>query len=290
MSAVETAEGIMRWAIGGVGPLPRGDLRDAEELEDPPPPLQGAAQHLVAVTAARLRWGRPPLGDARPIGVGVFALAAILGATDPEQIKLARALMAVVPESDVAAEYLGRYGLLAIALMYLPESLADEFRSLSPLTALLDRPAPNQESQAVAMARRILGDERGRSSLQLHLARPTTNTRVRRWRAELLDRLRLSGEPERDFVLDVYEAVMIHHRSAALEQIRKARGVMSDSLAARDGPLLQDSLAVAAWWGPLWTIHRQDIDALRKRLYLHYDFLEGLKLHQLQRGLTGGAA
>jgi hypothetical protein len=290
MSAAETARRVIDWAISGIGPLPRGDLRDADDLAAPPPPLREAAQRLVGATAARLRWGHPPLGDARPMSVGAIALAAILGASEPDRAKLAEALLPILPESDAMAGYLGRYGLLAPALPHLPESMADECRSRCPLTAVLERPAPRQESRAVVMAQRILGDARGRASLQFHLARPTDDARVRRWRADLLDRLRLVDEPGRRFVLDVYEATMIHHRPAALEQIRKAGEVMRDRLASRDEASLRDAMAVAEWWGPLWAIHRQDIDALRGRPYLHYDFMEGLRLYQLRRRMTGGIA
>jgi hypothetical protein len=224
------------------------------------------------------------------MGVGAIVLAAILGAPDPDRAQIAGLLLPILDEPDATAGDLGRHGLLAAALPHLPESLADECRARSPLTAVLERPAPGTESTAVATARRILEDARGRASLQLHLARPTDDARVRRWRAELLDRLRLGDEAGRGFVLDVYEAAMIHHRPSALEQIGRAGRVLKDSLASQDEAALRDAMSVADWWGPLWTIHRQDIDALRHRPYLHYDFLEGLRLYQLRRRMTGGVA
>jgi hypothetical protein len=282
---------MIDWAIGGDGPPPRGDLRDAEDLAEPPDRLREAARRLVAATAARLRWGHPPLGDPRPLGAATIVLAAILGAPDPDRLQLAGLLLPILDEPDATAgDLVGRHGLLAPALLHLPEPMADDCRARSPLTAVLERPAPGQESSAVATARRILEDARGRASLQLHLARPTDDARVRRWRAELLDRLWRGDEAGRQFVLDVYEAAMIHHRPRALEQIDGAGEVLRSSLAARDGAALRDAMAVADWWGPLWMIHRQDIDALRARPYLHIDFLEGLRLYQLRRRMMGGVA
>lgn len=290
MTAVETAQQILAWSAGGTGPIPGGDLRFAEELAVPPEPVRDAARNVATVTAARLRLGTPPLGDVRPMGVGVVLLAAACGAADHEQIKLARYLLDAVPVSDVATDCLARYGLLATAEKCLPDALAEECRLLSPLTMVLQCPLKSQVSKTIAFSRRMLGQPDGRALLLFHFACPANNLCVRQWRTDFLERLRTGDAEDQRFVLDVYESAMIHHREQVMRQIRVCRAVVLGQLASRDKQLLEEALSVADWWGPLWNLHRENPDALRRRPYLHYDFLEGLKLYRLRQLMMGGAA
>ena len=124
--------------------------------------------------------------------------------------------------------------------------------------------------------------------LQLALAEPASVSCVRFWRHELLERLRLAGDRGREFVLDVYEAMLIHYSEQALRQVHAARAVITDAQAAADESRLREALAVAAWWESLWALQRSHPEELRARRYLGYDYREGLALYRLAQRLTGG--
>lgn len=291
MSATSTALRVIEWALEPSGPPPSGDLRDAEALARPSAELASRLGQLAAVTSARLQLGAPPLGDGTPLAADAAVFAAALGAV--AEPPLTAALLSVLSPARDPAEWVVRHGLAAPSVPYLPSVAADPCLLASPLTALLEHPAPGGDGAALEIVDRLLAAPAGRRALQLRLAPPTPSPAVRRWRTSLLDRLRLGGETgagyrRRDFVLDVYEAAMIHHEQEHLDQLRTARAVILDPLAAADDARLQDALAVAEWWGPLDAVERADINALRARRYLGYEYRQGLSLFRLARRLRGG--
>jgi hypothetical protein len=288
MSAADTAARVLGWALTGGGPPPGGDLRDTEELAAPGPGLAAALGQLAAATAARLRLAWPPLGDAAPPGPTAAVLAAAVGTRSVPE--LARFLLRAVRPGRSPAEWLARHGVVAPAREYLPAALADDCLLCSPLTALLTRPVAGQDGEVMAVAQRFLDHPGGRLALQLELARPTTDPAVWLWRQTLLDRLRLAGGAGVDFVLDVYEAALVHHRPEILAQIRAAHAVLSDPLASADNNRLDAAQALAGWWGPLSALERTDGAALRARRHLGYDYRAGIALYRLVRRLTGGPA
>ncbi len=286
MSASDTALRVIRWATAGEGPPPRGDLRAAEQLSRPPEPLAAALGELARVSLARLRWDPSPPAASRSIGVGGIVIAAAIGVAQPPEV--VRFTLDAVPRSRAPAEWAVRHGLVDPALRYLVDAVADDCRKLSPLTAVLDRPVTGAEAQAIATARQLLADPRRRLSLQLHLARPTLTTQVRDWRTRLLETLRVGSDADRTFVVNVYEAAMIHHRAEAVHQIRAALAVMGPRLVRPDLASRRDAISIANWWGPLWALYRSHLDDLRARRDLHYDYLDGLALFQQCQRLTGG--
>ncbi len=287
MSAADTALRVVRWAAaeGRPGPLPRGDYMAPEELLAPGDELRDALGELAAVTAARLRLGHPPLGDNGALGLDSLVLAFALGSA--YQPALAAALLATLERPMNAWEWVARHGLVAPALPNLPPAMAEECRDVSPLTALLERPAGRQDTAALEVAERLRRHPMGRQALQLHLARPTGESAVRRWRTRLLETLRAAGDDGRDFVLEVYEAAMVHHQDETLDQARRAREVFLDPIAAQDSDRLDDATSAADWWGPLWAVERSDLGALRRRRYLGYAYREGLRVYTHGRKLRG---
>src|SRR5262249_9284699 len=156
----------------------------------------------TTITAARLHLGAPPLGDPGPVGPGAGLLAAALGVAHiPE---LAQHLLQAVPEPAGAAEWVARHAIAERAAGYLAQPLADEFLLASPLTAVLDRPVEGQQDQAIEHATRLIEHHDGHLALVRALAQPSSSPAVRRWRRDLLGRLRLRDDVGRDFVLDVY--------------------------------------------------------------------------------------
>ncbi len=290
MSAVDTAQRVIEWAMtmnAMSAPPPLGDVRSTEQLAQPPESLCRSLGELTTITAARMRLGAPPLGDREQVGLGSLIIAAAIGVSSiPE---FSRIVLSAVPQSESPVDWVARHGIVLPALSYLTEEVADDCRILSPLTALINRPVKGYDDQAIDVARFLLENKHGRVSLVLHLARPIQDLKVREWRNTLLDLLRLGKEHEKTFVLDVYEAMMIHHQQEAIDQVRNARTVMTDPKSASDENRLRDALSVCGWWGPLWTIERSNINALRARPYLGYAYREGMALYQMSRKLTGGA-
>ncbi len=284
MSATETALRVIEWAMiaqgDGLAP-PQGDLADTEKLAAPGAKYISALKKLTVVTAARLRWSMPPLGDTRPLGRENLVLAAALGTPNPQ---LVRTLLMAVPEPSCYGDWVVRYGLLAPALSFLTEEIANDCRDRSPLTAILNRPTAGQETSTVSLASQLIKNPTSKLSLTLHLAQPVTDIKVRDWRTELLERLRLS---EPSFVIDVYEAVMIYHQQEAIKQVNEAYSIFSDTQAAKDEKRLQNALSIANWWKPLWAIERAEINKLRARRYLSYAYREGIKLFKLSQKMTG---
>ncbi len=285
MSATNTALRVIEWAIMREGKgetIPQGDLADTEKLASPSPKLIQALEQLTVMTAARLRWSMPPLGDNRPIGRENLILAAALGTTNPQ---LVRTMLNAVTPPSCYGDWVVRYGLITPALPSLQQEIADDCRELSPLTAILHRPTAGQETSTVSLALQLLKNPTAKLSLILHLAQPTTDIQVRSWRTELLERLRLR---EQSFVLDVYEAAMIYHQQAIINQVNIAYNVLTDHQASSDEGRLRDALSVANWWQPLWAIERAEIDKLRARRYLSYAYREGIKLFNLSQKMSGG--
>ncbi len=286
MSAADTALRVVRWALAGEagGPPPRGDLLATDELLHPPAELRSALAELAATAAARLRLGDPPV-DAKG-GPGLDGLVLAVAIAHADAPALAGALLGGMPRTRNPWEWVVRHALTAPALPYVHPVLADQLRARSPLTALFERPPGRQDASAVAAAERLRRHPAGRLALQLRLARPTGDPAIRAWRTRLLERLRLD-ETGRGFVLDVFEAAMVHHQQEHLAQSRQALGVFFDPVAARDDARLEDALATADWWGPLRALEVTDIDALRARRYLGYAYREGIKVHRIGRRMRG---
>ena len=283
MSATDTALRVIEWAMRSqekAETIPQGDLSDTEKLVAPGARLIAALKKLTVVTAARLRWSMPPLGDNRPMSRENLIMAAALGTTNPQ---LVRTLLEAVPAPSCYGDWVVRYGLVTPALPFLKQEIADDCRELSPLTAILNRPTAGQETSTVSLALQLLKNPTSKLSLTLHLAQPTRDIEVRDWRTELLERLRLS---EQSFVLDVYEAAMIYHQQEAINQVKDAYGVLINPQAASDERRLRDALSVANWWKPLWAIERSQLNELRARRYLSYAYREGIKLFNLSKKMS----
>jgi hypothetical protein len=326
MSAIDTALRVIHWAMtdGGKQPPPVGDAHSLEQLSNPPNNLKHELARLTAVTAGRMRLGNPPLGDSTPLSLGTIIIATAIGLRPfPE---LAGIILEAVPEPGSPIDWIARHGVVQPVLRFfttpppvnhdeknnqkllrggagspgllggggfLEKSppvhlISDDFRVLSPLTALLDYPAKGHENMALEAARRLLADRSGRLFLVLHLAQPTDNRRVRDWRQELLMRFNSGSATEQDFVLEVFEAMMIHYQEDAMQQVKAARAIFNDPRAGADEEKLKDAISAANWWQPLWIIKRDNIDILRARHYLDTAYIEGTRLFELSQKLKGG--
>ena len=134
----------------------------------------------------------------------------------------------------------------------------------------------------MVLAIRLLRREDSRCFLIRSLAEPQSDGAIRSWRARLMEGLRGHSDAGARAVLDIYETTMVHHREAALEQIREASMLLV--VQPDDRQSLEGSRALGEWWGPLASLARLDNEALRERRYLDH-FERGLELHRWVRRL-----
>jgi hypothetical protein len=298
----------------GVGPLPRApaiDSRAIVALAAPDEPLRALAGRLAAAQVARLGLTAPPLGDdTAPGPYAIWLAAAVVVRDEPA---LATELVRLCPRPEGAWDLALRHAVVAPVLGRvsddgagarvtaapgvepgavsdtLPGALADALRAASPLTALLDHPAPGEHDRAVQLATDVLlVHAHGRRLLARALAAPVPGDArgpvIAIWRAQLLDRLRVGTEAQRAFVLDVYETALAHHRADILAEIERAHA----ALAEPGSPALERAIATAQWWRPLWHLRRAWPESLRERVQLDvYGVLAGLRLYGRARSLAG---
>lgn len=267
----------------GEGPPPPGDFESLQEFDTLPEQIRDQLAGLLAIEVAGLRLGtlakeEPASPDAILIAIAIGVMAA------PE---MALQLLAFLPPRDSLAECLARHALVRPALEYIPEPLLDAFRQVSPFTALLDCPAAGGQDRILALLSSLLALPEVRQAVVMAFARPTLSAAVRNWRTEVLHRFRTGSSGQLQFVLDIYESQLVHHRQEIIDQTGKARETILNPLRDKDNARLEEALAVARWWGPLRDLERTCLDALRNRPYLHYDYRQGVALANLALQLTG---
>lgn len=280
---------VLEWACnGGEGRLPQIARHDLGALYRPTAQLREALGRLAAVTAARLLLGAPPLGDDAPISCDGLVIAAAIGLV--AQQGLPRALLEELRPASHFAEAVVRHGLVVRALPLLSQVIADDLRVLSPLTAVIERPAPGTDGDVFAAAERLRAVAAGRRLLVVTLSEPTDSSAIRKWRTDLLARWRGGTEADVELVLDIYEAAIVHHEATFLEQIRAARAVIADPKAVQNDDLTETAISVAKWWEPLSRIERANVSLVRDRRYLGYEYRKGLDFYRYTRRMTGEVA
>ncbi len=287
--AVAIAAEVITWVMSPGGARPRAKTPEGAmgfvELLSPPASLRSAATAAASIHSAKLGLGAPPLGDGRPMGPGGLVIAAAVGLADVQEVAGALALSAVALSG--AWDLVLRDAIVRRALATsLDEDLAETLRQVSPLSAVLERPAKGCEDATIALLSRISGHGDGRRLVVKAFSRPGASRDVRRFRIDVMERLRTHEEKSLDLVLEIYEASLVFHRERAMAEIAAAREV----IAGRGDPdaKLEDALAVAAWYGPLARIRRAHADLLRKRHGIDLEgMLEGTRLFQLGARLSG---
>ncbi len=279
MSSVDSVLRVIEWAIAPAGPPPGGDASAIEQLVRPPESIRTGIGRLIACTTARLRLGSPPLGDNTPATpyTALLALAiAVRAAPDFAQV-----VMAEAQPSVHGPELVARHGVVGPALAHLHPRVGEELLRRSSLTAALGVPAPGAEGAADALLSKLRADPAGRALLVQTFAQPTKSEFVRRRRASVLDRWRIGSSEDLDFVLDVYEAMLVHHSKEALAQTEWARQISSGAPGATNRDI-EDAGSIAAFWGPLWHLQRTHMTLLTKRPYLDYAYRRGIRLFASQ--------
>ncbi|MET9732496.1 hypothetical protein ABZZ79_18165 [Streptomyces sp. NPDC006458] len=254
---------ILHWAITDPG------------AQGPPPREPGSAdpvlllERLARVTAARLQLSDPPLGDPGPAGLDPLLIAAAVAVRqDPTA---ARTALEGAREPASVRDVLARHGLVAHALATAPpeDPLRPDLLRASPLTALLDHPAPGGEERCAQLLDRLLDHPEGRRAAVAALAAPPGSPETARYRASLLRRFRFTPG-EREFVYDVYETALLRHAGTYRRHTDRVRDLLRDSPAR----LLADdaggrwALATMDWWEPLAVIARRHPQELRRRRML----------------------
>ncbi len=290
MSAHTTVRDVLRWAAAPKGSPPSGDLNGIESLSKPDGELRNALGDLCVLTASRLRLGNPPLNDPVPPGCVSLLLAALVGAAGNASLPsgMIDVLMKIIENEPVAthpSEWIARHGVVVFAVASLPSEASRTCGIVSPLTGLLRVPVQGKEAQARRLADDLRKHQLGNKALVQLFAEPSDEPAIRNWRADLLDAWRVGSPQEVDFVLSVYEMMMLHHPTRALAQVAAASRTLSDPLAAKDEAGLLDAISVARWWKALADIDRTMPDRLREHHLLGYSYREGVRLHNLSHRL-----
>lgn len=288
MTAEATAQAVLRWAVDGDGPMPRGDLSAAGELAAPSDESRRRLALLAGVCAARLGAGSPPFGDESPADAGGVLLAAALGA--PAEERVGRRLIELAPPVRVngRAGWTAAVARHAVAMRAVsggaPHPLAEQCLAVSPLTRLLHRPdgealAGDAVETDVALATRLLALPGGERILWHAWARPSADTGVLQWRGTVLSRL-VTDEPER--VLNLYVLARLRWGADWDRENRAAVRELSRFAGRPAGPL-----AVLTFWLPLARLDRNHPELLRSRPMLtgHRPVIDAiLRLGLLGRG------
>lgn len=291
-SSIDLAADVMTWAASEGAPRPRGRARGGElglrALSAPPPDLVARASALAARRAAKLGFRAPPLGQTAPFGVGPFVLAAAIGLANDRE--LADGLATACPPPTGAWDLVLRDALAARALedAALEADLLDTLRARSPLTSVLDRPPAGAEDEAIVTLDELAAHPDGRRALVRAFSRPGAAPAVRRFRAFVMERLRLRerGPAGMDFVLEVYEAALVFHGEEMRAEIASAHAVVSRDEPDREG--IDRALAVASFWGPLANVRRASPEVLRARVCLELDVvIEACRLHRAASRMVG---
>jgi hypothetical protein len=255
-------------------------------------------EQLATVTAARLRLSDPPLGDVRPAELAALLLASTVALRHlPEDAAL---LLDDVPAPVSVRDLLARHGLVRAALAAGDPDLAPDLRLSaellrhSPLTGLLDRPAdaPGAEAAAEQVLEQLRVHPEGRCTATAALAPPPAGPRTARWRATLLGRNRFTAE-DRQWVYDVYETALLHHRAELHRRTARATAVLASVGQMPPGPgerdneagrELERAKATAEWWRPLALLTHLHRAELRARPALR-DYGDALELCRVHRGV-----
>jgi hypothetical protein len=288
MSAVATALSVLLWTRTSdderpARPAPpEGDLRELQELADPPPDVADEVVRVAVRGAARLRLDRLAEREHRPVGAGAVLLAAAIGAR--AQGDLAAEAVRAVPTARSLWDVLAHHAVVAPALPHCAGAplLADRLRDASPLTALLDRPNPPGEAAAeLLLEDALLTHPQGRRLLTGVYCEAPASPAQALWRGRLLDQLRMQ---DRDVVLDVYEAALLRHRAAHLLLVQQAR------LCLTVPPDLPAARPVAQWWAALARLERSHPRLLRARTGITRHYLAGVGLYRQVERLEANTA
>lgn len=263
MSATDTSLRVLEWTTSDrAGRPPRGDLGAPAELARPGPDVLASIGRLVAVTSAKLRLSGPPLGDARPAGVGAALLCAAVGGRQRRSVAVRLAEAVPMPRSG--ADLVAHYGVSVRCAGALDAGLRELVLARSPLHALFEVPSPTEEHEVEAVLDLAIDDPPARRAAVLRLADVPATPAQGRWRGELFERFRFR---DRAFVLDVYEAAMTYYGDAHRARLREAE---------EDGGELL--VATVRWWQALASIERAHRRDLRARPAFT-GYLDGIRFH-----------
>jgi hypothetical protein len=303
MNAETTARRALTWAasagsshaapVPAAGPPPSGPLRDPGSLARPAQETLALLGKLVRDSGARLGAGRPPFGDHGAAGLGAILLAAAAGGR--MEFRQAQRLAELIPPPQLTSsssapgawlDALARHVVVAPWLTVTGAPTDTLLRS-SPLTAVLHRPAADDEGMSmakeIAVAVAMLSRPRGAEVLRGTLSRWAADPVVLGWRTSLLRRLSQGNDAEQRFTADGYVTALVKHGAQWRQRWQEA----GRNLAGQGRP---DDLMVAtvAYWAPLADLAGRDPDLIRQRRVLAgaADVLGLVRRHRL--GTTGG--
>jgi FtsH ternary system domain X1 len=276
MSAADTALQVLTWTIGNgmnEDPMPAGGLDGIADLAAAPNDIRRGIGRLAAVAAARLRLAPPPLGDPEPPGLATGVLAAAIGARANPVLAM-RAMQAIAYAGPLSGyDLAARHALVSPALGLVDDDMGSLLRTLSPLTAVLDHPAPGDQLAAENLLDfRLLTDRGGYDLAVRTFAAPPEGPGQAGWRDDVLNQRRYDA-PLR-FVLDVYETGLAMFGDEHQRRLRQAQAFLGQP------PDLAAAAPLVRWWHVLSEIERQQPDQIRHRRLISTEYVEGVRTYR----------
>lgn len=262
MSAVETVQRVLRWAGRDDGPPPPGDLRSARQLLPPTGELAVMWPEFARLALARLHWSPPADPREATVGTSGLLLAAALGIVNVPEVAVQ--FLAQLPRGERLVDAAARHRLAERAMPYVPTAVGDCLRDISPLTAVLDRPAPGSDAAAFEFANRLLKHHETRRTLVNRLAQPTADITVRKWRTSILERWRVQAELI-DTVLDVFESAVEFHGGEFQQQMQSRMALLMRFGKPLDDAEQAEVYSLVAWWTPWVALEQSHNDLVRRR-------------------------
>jgi hypothetical protein len=293
-------------------PPPLGEPSGLGDLLTFSPAAAGAVSRLAATTAARLGLMIPPVSDQGALdqpgsdnatgpGIAAVWLAAAVGL---RRHSIAMDIARCCPPPPVqwhdgAWDLVARHGVASAAAGYAGQDLRHLLMAASPLSALLDLPAPGGEDQAIRLCRSLAASPDTLRPVVEAFAGPGADPVHLAWRASVLGQLALDPLT-RAFVLDVYEAAVALYGAEWRERLDDSVRVLGDAAAARavapattatataTATATDIAFAIGRWWRPLRVVARSHHDAIRARTYLDFNvYWQGLRLAAATAGPDG---
>lgn len=285
MSAIDTAIRVINWTVidDESENLPNGDILSFEGLINPTIDVKEGLKEVYRITNAKIRFGNPPLNIKSDISYDSVLIAAAIGIK--EEISMASEVLKIVPRSKYPVDWVVRHGLIGSAIKFLPKKTLDYYLAKSPVTQLFYRPVKSREEEIINIAMQLIEYPSERLSLLLHISELSNAVDVINWRYNLLNRMCRGLKKHKDFVLDVYETMMIYFEKEVLNQVKESDLVFKKS---NDENSINKAFAVANFWSPLYFLERENIDELRKRKYLEYSYRECINLFKVSLKMKGG--
>lgn len=259
----DPAAAIYSWALAPQSPPPLFAPETLAALASPNATRSEAIGRLLVLTCAKLGLGRCASEGFGPLATGASAIAAAVAFRQVPP--LATKLVELAPPPRSLADHLLRMAVVQATIEWIENTaLRDLLREAAPLAAALSAPVLHCQDQAMDCVLDMAVLPQARFAFTCIFSAPGERSAIRRWRGTVMDRARLYCPDGEALVLDIYETAMVD-KGAELHATTVAAQLTLLHAAQASNDQIEDALALAAWWQPLATLGKFDLDLFRDR-------------------------